>query len=322
MENSLPEEKAVPTPPSEEQSAPPPQRASVAHSRVSVRRIWAIGINTLTELIRLRVFYFVFIFGLLLLGASLLSVNFSFNEEFQMLKDVGLGAMSIFSSLLAIVTTAMLLPKDLEDRTLYTILAKPVHRFEYILGKLIGVLVLIAVSLLIMVGLFLLMLHGRESIRLAQTQASYAEIAGSEEAQEATTALRRAASSQNLWSGYLIIYLRACIVASATLLISTFATSTVFTIIVSFMVYLIGHLQSVARETLVQGMGAGEFMKSIFLGLISLVFPDFKMFNVVDEIVVGTVLTQQLLAQLIGLGVFYCAVYYLIAWLIFAFKEL
>ncbi len=321
MENSLP---AAGTDREEQAGGQLPRHAgaSVAHSRVSVRRIWAIGINTLTELIRLRVFYFVFIFGLLLLGASLLSVNFSFNEEFQMLKDVGLGAMSIFSSLLAIVTTAMLLPKDLEDRTLYTILAKPVHRFEYLLGKLIGVLVLIAISLLVMVGLFLLMLHWRESVRLAQTQASFASMADSEEAREALTALRRAASSENLWSGYLIIYLRACIVASATLLISTFASSSVFTIIVSFMVYLIGHLQGVARETLVQGMGAGDVMKSTFLGLISLVFPDFKMFNVVDEIVVGTVLAPQLLAQLVGLGIFYCAVYYLIAWLIFAFKEL
>ena len=57
-----------------------------------------------------------------------------------MLKDVSLGAMSIFTWLLAVLATAMLLPKDIEDRTLYTILAKPVPRFEYLLGKLLGVL--------------------------------------------------------------------------------------------------------------------------------------------------------------------------------------
>ena len=55
-----------------------------------------------------------------------------------MLKDVSLGAMSIFTSLLAIVATAQLLPRDLEDRTIYTILAKPVPRYEYLIGKLAG----------------------------------------------------------------------------------------------------------------------------------------------------------------------------------------
>ena len=64
-----------------------------------------------------------------------------------MLKDVSLGAMSIFTWLLAVLATAMLLPKDIEDRTLYTILAKPVPRFEYLLGKLLGVLALLFVAL-------------------------------------------------------------------------------------------------------------------------------------------------------------------------------
>jgi ABC-type transport system involved in multi-copper enzyme maturation permease subunit len=57
--------------------------------------------------------------------------------------------MSIFTSLLAIVATARLIPQDIEDRTVYTILAKPVPRFEYVLGKLAGVLLLLAISTLI-----------------------------------------------------------------------------------------------------------------------------------------------------------------------------
>ena len=60
-----------------------------------------------------------------------------------LLKDVSLGSMSIFTWLLGVLSTAMLLPKDIEDRTLYTILAKPVPRFEYLLGKLLGVFVLL-----------------------------------------------------------------------------------------------------------------------------------------------------------------------------------
>ena len=64
----------------------------------------------------------------------------TFQQEFQVLKDIALGAMSIFTSLLAVIATARLLPQDMEDRTVYTILAKPVPRFEYLAGKLLGVL--------------------------------------------------------------------------------------------------------------------------------------------------------------------------------------
>jgi ABC-type transport system involved in multi-copper enzyme maturation permease subunit len=88
-------------------------------------RIGAIAWNTFTELVRLKVFYFVLIFALIIIGNSAFMVKFSFQEEFQVLKDVSLGAMSIFTSLLAIAATAMMLPKDIEDRTLYTILANP-----------------------------------------------------------------------------------------------------------------------------------------------------------------------------------------------------
>src|SRR4028118_1343600 len=128
------------------------------HTVFSPRRIWAISSNTLTELIRLKVFYFLLLFALLIIGSSAFMVQFSFQEQFQVLKDVGLGAMSIFSWLLAVLATAMLLPKDIEDRTLYTILAKPVPRLEYLLGKLAGVLLMLAAALALMSVVFAVVL--------------------------------------------------------------------------------------------------------------------------------------------------------------------
>src|SRR3979411_325474 len=120
------------------------------HRGFSPARIFAISINTLIELPRQKVFYVLLIFALLLIGSSVFMARFSFQQEFQILKDVALGAMSIFTSLLAIVATARLIPQDIDDRTVYTILAKPVPRFEYVLGKLAGVLFLLAVSLIVM----------------------------------------------------------------------------------------------------------------------------------------------------------------------------
>jgi len=119
----------------------------------SLQGTWAIGWNTFTELVRMKVFYFLLIFALLIIGNSAFVAKFSFQEQFQMLKDISLGAMSVFSSLLAILATANFLPKDIEDRTIYTILAKPVPRFSYLLGKLVGILLLLALSILLMTGL-------------------------------------------------------------------------------------------------------------------------------------------------------------------------
>ena len=77
--------------------------------------------------------------------------------------------MSIFTSLLAIVATAQLIPRDVEERTIYTILAKPVPRYEYLIGKLGGVLLLLALSLLAMSALFLALLFVRQEMLVGET---------------------------------------------------------------------------------------------------------------------------------------------------------
>src|SRR6266498_2000562 len=135
----------------------------------SVGRIGAITVNTLTELTRLKVFYFLLVFALLLIRSSIFMAQFTFQQEFQILKDISLGAMSIFTSLLAIIATARLIPQDIEDRTVYTILAKPVPRFEYLLGKIGGVLLLLAISTVVMSAAFLAVLYIREQSVLHMT---------------------------------------------------------------------------------------------------------------------------------------------------------
>src|SRR5215831_7723058 len=144
------------------------------HRVFSMSRVLAITSNTLTELTRLKVFYVLLVFGLLLIGSSVFMAQFSFQQEFQILKDVSLGAISMFTSLLAIVATARMVPRDIEDRTVYTILAKPVPRFEYVVGKIAGVLLLLAISTLVMVAAFVLVLYLREQavIHAALTQMS------------------------------------------------------------------------------------------------------------------------------------------------------
>src|SRR2546423_8635371 len=188
----------------------------------SPRRVAALTGNTFTELVRLKVFYFLLLFALLLIGNSVFMAQLSFQQEFQVLKDVSLGAMSIFTSLLAIVATAQLLPRDVEDRTLYTILAKPVPRFEYLAGRLAGVLLLLALSIAVMSALFFALLFVREKMVLDETLRHLSGLRP-EQFQATVRNVKESAFNANLFPGIVIIYLKACLLASLTLFISTFA---------------------------------------------------------------------------------------------------
>jgi hypothetical protein len=290
------------------------------HRAFSLARVFAITTNTLTELTRLKVFYVLLIFALLLIGNSVFMARLTFQQEFQILKDVSLGAMSIFTSLLAIIATARLIPQDIEDRTVYTILAKPVPRFEYILGKLSGVLLLLAISTLVMSAMFLAVLYLREQTVLHETLRKMSA-APREQIDDALGAVRSSALNLNLFPGIVIIYLKACLLAALTLFVSTFATTNIFTIVVMVVVYFIGHLQATAREYWLQEHGAG-LMARIFLALVALIFPDLQTFNLVDDIVVGAAVPLGLFAKTAALGIFYTTIYTLLAGFVFYGKEL
>jgi ABC-type Na+ efflux pump permease subunit len=288
------------------------------HRLFSPRRVSALAQNTLLELVRLKVFHFLILFAFLVIGSSLFTVKFSFQNPLQVLKDVGLGAISIFSWLLGLLCTANLLPKDQEDRTLYTILAKPVSRFEYLLGKLAGVFLLITLAVLMMSAVF----AGVLALREQQEVAVITQNTAPELLPQALSAVRAAAFQANLIPGILLIWLKALLCSTLTLLLSTAASSSVFTMLTSVILYLIGHVQSIAREAWLSGAGEISAPAKVLSAGVALVFPDLQLFNVVDEIAVGTALPLSLFLQSAGFGIFYIVVYFLLAQVVFSSREL
>jgi ABC-type Na+ efflux pump permease subunit len=290
------------------------------HRHFSFARGSAIALNTLTELTRLKIFYALIIFALVLIGSSIFMARLSFQQEFQILKDVALGAMSIFSSLLAIVATARLIPQDIEDRTIYTILAKPVPRFEYLIGKLAGVLLLLAIGVAVMTAMFLAVIYGREQAVLHETVRQMSN-APAEQIDEALRAIRASALNRDVLLGIGLIYIKACLLAALTLFVSTFASTSIFTVVVMAFIYFIGHLQPIARDYWLQQDGAG-WMTRTFLALVALIFPDLQVFNLADGIVAGAAIPAALFAKTAGLGVFYVGIYLALAAFAFYGKEL
>jgi len=290
------------------------------HRKFSTDRIGAIAANTLTELARQKVFYVLLIFALVLIGSSVFMARFTFQQEFQILKDVSLGAMSIFSSLLAVIASARLISQDLEDRTIYTILAKPVPRFEYVLGKLAGVLLLLAISIAAMAVLFAAVLYFREQAVLGETVREM-NSAPQEQLRAALNSVRSSGLNVDVFAGVAVIFLKACLLAALTLLVSTFATTNIFTVAVMVFIYLIGHLQATARDYWLQQQSAGWVGRG-FLALIALIFPDLQAFNLVDQIVAGVAIPLAIFIKTALLGIFYIVIYTLAAIFVFYGKEL
>jgi ABC-type Na+ efflux pump permease subunit len=293
---------------------------SRTHRIFSLGRFTAIVGNTFTGLTRLKIFYVLLLFALLLNGSSVFMAQMTFQQEFQVLKDIALGAMSLFISLLAVLATARLLPQEIEDRTAYTVLAKPVSRFEYLAGKLFGVLLLLILSLVAMSALFFVVLTLREQSVLSET-ARQMSGAPPEQSAEALRLVRAAAFNPNLFSGIAVIYAKACLLAALTLFVSTFATSTIFTTIVMAFVYFIGHLQPIAREYWLQSNSASLLTKT-FLAVLALLFPDLQSFNLTDDVVAGNAVPLALLLKTLALGLFYLAFYLALAWAAFFRKEI
>ncbi|MFZ9937940.1 MAG: ABC transporter permease, partial [Luteolibacter sp.] len=227
--------------------------------------------NTFTQLVRMKVFYFMGIFAVIAIASNFFDLPQHEGPEsvganvLRSIKSWSLGAMTLFSVVLSVVATALLLPKDVEDRTLYTILAKPVPRFDYLAGKLLGVLMLVFVSLLVMDLLMTAVLHIRTGMVVEQ-QMEMARAMGW--TPEAIDSLREETLANgpnpSLQGAVFAVFLRATIMASLALLISTFSTSTLFTTIVSFLVYFIGHFQADARDLWLQAGQAGEGIADFF----------------------------------------------------------
>jgi ABC-2 type transport system permease protein len=300
-------------------------RASGSHCG----RIWVIALHAFTQLVRMKVFYFLGVFAIIAIASNFFDLPQHEGPEavgvnvLRSIKSWSLGTMTLFSVVLSIVATALLLPKDVEDRTLYTILAKPVPRLDYLAGKLLGVLMLVFVSLLLMDVLMTSVLHIRtgmvleEQLAMAQAQGWTADAIAS---LKADTAMH--APSWSLQGAVFAVFLRASIMASLALLISTFSSSTLFTTVVSFLIYFIGHFQADARDAYLQAGAIGEGVLAKILSLLlALVLPDFQLFNVIDAVIEGQILPLAILGKLTLIGLFYAVFFTVASWFIFSEKE-
>lgn len=115
-----------------------------------MNRLLAIALNTFREAVRDRILYGILFFAIAFLLFILVLGELSLNHEERVLIDVGLAGISLFAVVIAVFLGVSLLFKEIEKKTLYTVLSKPVRRVEFMLGKFLGLVVTLGIQVLLM----------------------------------------------------------------------------------------------------------------------------------------------------------------------------
>jgi ABC-type transport system involved in multi-copper enzyme maturation permease subunit len=117
--------------------------------------VMAIATTTVREAIRNRLLYTLLLFALLLIAAGILLSSLSYVERERILQDVGFAAIRLFGVAIAIFVGVGLIHKEVERRTVYTILSKPLSRAEFLLGKFAGLVLTIWMQMAVMIAAFI-----------------------------------------------------------------------------------------------------------------------------------------------------------------------
>ena len=184
------------------------------------QKIKAIALNTFRESVRDRVLYNLILFVLILVGASVFVSELSVAQESKFIADLGLGSMLVFGALIAIFIGVGLVYKEIDKRTIYNLLAKPVDRHEFIIGKYLGLCMTLLINSLVMLmgtELALLYVNGEFSIVHA-----------------------------SLLPAAYLIFLELALMVAVALMFSSFTTP-LLSALFSFAAYVIGHFSGDLR---------------------------------------------------------------------------
>lgn len=115
-----------------------------------MKKLIVIALNTYRESIRDKIFYSLLLFAAMLLGFSMVLGNLSIGEPEKIIKDFGLGSISIAGAMIAVFIGIGMVYKEMDKRTIYVILSKPVERWQFLIGKYLGLSLTIAIEVVVM----------------------------------------------------------------------------------------------------------------------------------------------------------------------------
>jgi len=251
-------------------------------------KITTIARNTFKEAKRDRVLYLLFFFAAICLFFSRFLALLTVGDRVKIIKDVGLASIQLFGMLMAILMGTGLVYKEIDKKTIFTLLAKPIHRVEFLLGKFLGLVLTIFIMTVLMAVIFLLILF-----------------------------LHTFTVEWSILLAILYIFFELCLMTAVALLFSTFTTP-ILASLYSLGFYLIGHL-SWSLEMLLKKVKSG--VGRAMLQVLYIVLPDLENFNFKTEVVHNLTIPTKLLGISFLYGLVYTAFILLLAMLIFRRRD-
>jgi ABC-type transport system involved in multi-copper enzyme maturation permease subunit len=221
-------------------------------------RVAAVALNTFREAIRDKILYVLLFFAVGILMSTRAVAQGALHEELRVTRDIGLVGIELFGSLIAIFVGVTLVYKELDKKTVFTLIPKPMHRWEFILGKFVGMVVTLLVLTAIMTAVLFAVL--------------WLEQLATEEYSGFGPVLR----------AIILIFCEIVVVTSVAVLFSTFTTpmlSGAFTL----GIFVVGHFTPELREVIAKLSAPLADVLRVAMR----VFPDLNLFYVSGEMVRG-----------------------------------
>jgi len=251
-------------------------------------RILSIAANTFRETIRNKILYAILAFALFVIGISYFLADLSVGELTRIIADVGLACIHVFGVIMAVFIGITLVSQEMERKTIYLILSKPVPRWEFIVGKAFGLSATLALMTFVMATTLFLVHLGYGGLPETGIFIASAGI-------------------------FLELVLLICLAS----FFSTFTTP-VLSAIFTLAMLLIGH---VSQDLLVFGGRSASASVQWASRIIFYALPNLEIFNWKNEVVYGGVRSAGVLGTAIAYLLAYCAAVMCAACLIFSRKD-
>jgi Cu-processing system permease protein len=254
-----------------------------------MKAVAAIALNTVKETVRNHVVYMVLLFVVTLILLSVSFGDWSVFARIQVIEDFGLATMSLSGLLLAVFIGVGMLGNEMSSKTLYHVLTKPVARYQFILGKYIGLLFMLALTYAVMTIFF-----------------------------AATLCILGGHVTAPLISAIICIGVEMAVIISAAMFFSSF-TSTVLAALFSIAFYVAGHLNDLIS---IQIASRQWTMFPAILKTLYYLLPNLEHFNIRDDVVYNSALPSGFTGLLVLYGGLYVVLFLTLSCIVFNKKDL
>ena len=261
----------------------------------------AIAINVFRESVRDKVLYNLVLFAMILIASSYLIGQLTAGQDVKIIKDLGLSATSIFGLFIAVFIGIGLVSKEVERRSIYSLLAKPITRAQLVFGKYCGLTLTLAVNIAVMaLALYAVLAYVAWGVP-----------------PEARSVWDAPALDPALMKAVLLIFVELMLVTAFALFFSTFS-SPMLSAALAFGVYVVGHFSSDLRDfqQVVDTPAAARLARGLYW-----VLPNLAQFDIKSDVVHGVFVPIGYLAMTGAYAAFYIAMLLAISALVFSRRD-